>query len=795
MGDAERRASLLPLAGEGGERSEPDEGAADPHPSRIRATPSPASGRRRRPDLFARWRFVLALSLLLAALVPAALLIHTALSRADLLAPRATPIVYDRNGAFLTQVGARDAARVDYGYWPLGALPERVVRATLALEDRRFFEHPGVDPGAILRAGWNNLIGRGHRSGASTIAMQVARMQNPAPRGVTSKLVEAATAVALVARHGREAVLAHYLRLVPYGNGSHGIAHAARFYFDKPVEDLSWAEIALLSAIPQSPGRMNVFRENGLTLAKSRAARALNYLLRENIIDPAQVSLAKRQLAALRIESAPRRPGALHVALRYERLVREGRIEPASKQDPRIHATIDLALQDKIAGLARRYLSSWRSAGARQVAVMVVERGSGAVLADIGSADYHDRREGAFDFTRVPRSPGSTLKPFVYALAFERGALKATDILADLPEGASGVNNADGAFLGPLLPRQALANSRNVPATNLLRRVGVETNFHFLHDLGLHDLEAPAESFGVSMAIGSLPTRLESLVRAYGALAEDGRLAELIFAEEQKRRPSMRVMSSDTARLITSMLADPLARLPSFPRYGPLEFPFAVAVKTGTSQGYRDAWTIAYSRKAIVGVWLGRADAGTMSQLGGAASSARLAHAVLTHIHGAKPGDMTQDAFPAPQGRIPVEMCLTGGRNDGACGETLVEWVKPDEAPPVVTARLAAASDATPAPEPPRPAPDAVALAITTPEHNSHIWRNLEQPAPLNRLALQAAVSPHVEQIVWYVDGQPFALAEPDRPVFWPMQPGVHRIQARLPLQPGASRVVKVTIE
>lgn len=791
-------ASLLPLAGEGGERSEPDEGSLGAHPSRIRATPYFARGRRRAHDLYAlpfalskHSKFILALSLFIALLIPGTLVVRAALSRAELVAPRPTPIVYDRNGSFLTQVGARDAARIDYGYWPLAVLPERVVRATLALEDRRFFEHPGVDARAILRATWNNLTGRGHRSGASTIAMQVARMQNPAPRGFANKLLEAATAIALVARHGHEAVLAHYLRLVPYGNGSHGIAHAARFYFDKPVEDLSLAEIALLSAIPQSPGRMNVFRDDGSRLAKARGARALDYLRRENIFDAAQISLAGKQLASLRLSSAPRRPGALHVALRYEKLVSEDRIESPSGKDPRIRATIDLALQDKVASLARRYLSTWRSAGARQVAAIVVERGSGAVLADIGSADYHDPNGGAFDFTRVSRSPGSTLKPFVYALAFERGALKTTDIMADLPEGASGVNNADGAYLGPLLPRQALANSRNVPATNLLRRTGLEANFHFLHDLGLHDLEAPADSFGISMAIGSLPTRLENLVRAYGTLAEDGRLHDLVFASEQKRRPSIRVMSSDTARLVTSMLADPLARLPSFPRYGPLEFPFAVAVKTGTSQGYRDAWTIAYSRKAIVGVWLGRADAGTMTQLSGAASSARLAHAILTHIHGTKPGDLAEDAFPAPQGRIPIEMCLTGGRNNGACGETLVEWVKPDEAP----APTVSSPEATPTDEPPRSAPEAVALAVTTPEHNVHIWRNLEQPSASNKLALQASASPQVEQIVWYVDGRPFALAEPDKPVFWPMQPGVHRFQARLPLQPGASRVVKVTIE
>ena len=724
---------------------------------------------------------------IIVALVPSGFLIQTALSRAALTAPRPTPMVYDRNGAFLTQIGARDAARIDYGYWPLREIPPRVALATLALEDRRFSSHPGVDARAVLRAAWRNLTGRGRREGASTLAMQVARMQNPAPRGFAAKITEAATAVALVARHGRDAVLAHYLRLAPFGNGSHGVAHAARFYFDKPVEDLSLAEIALLAAVPQSPGRMNLFRESGLSLARARAARALNYLAHENLVEPGQIALATKQLATLRPIGAARRPGALHLSLRYEKLAHDGLVAPAAAHDSRIGATIDLSLQEKLALLARRYLSLWRSAGARQVALMVVERGTGAVLADIGSSDYRDWRDGAIDFTRALRSPGSTLKPFVYALAFERGALEPTDLLADVPEGASGVNNADGVFLGPMLPRQALANSRNVPATNLMRRVGLEANFEFLHDLGLHDLEAPAESFGLSMAIGALPTRLEHLMRAYGALAEDGVLSDLVFAKEQKRRRSIRVMSSDTARLVTSMLADPLARLPSFPRYGPLEYPFAVAVKTGTSQAYRDAWTIAFSRKVIVGVWIGRGDAGPMNRLSGASSSARLAHAALTLIHGVRPGEIEQDSFPPPQGRVPVEMCLSGGRSDGSCGETLVEWAKPDKTP---STRVAMGGEARPA-----PLEETVELAVTTPEHQTHIWRNPEQPAALNRLALRASAPASVEQILWIVDGRPFLLADADKPVFWPMQPGVHRIQARLPLRPGASRVVEVTIE
>jgi penicillin-binding protein 1C len=737
-----------------------------------------------------RSALLVALAVLATALRGGAIIMDEAASGADLVAPPASQIVYDRNGAFLTQIGraTRDAKgerRVDYGYWPLAHIPERVARATLILEDRRFYSHDGVDARAVLRALWDNLAHRRRMEGASTIAMQVARMQAPGPRSYTNKFWEAATALAIIARNGREATLAHYLRLAPYGLGSHGISHAARFYFDKPVDDLSWAQVALLAAIPQSPGRMNVTRESGLRLAKERARYAIAQLKKEGALDAMQAEMARRELAAMKPFEARRRPEALHLALRYERLARAGRVRAASPYDQRIRATIDLSIEREAAQLARRYLSIFRNAGARQVAIMVAERGTNAVIADVGSADYNDPRAGAFDFTRVPRSPGSTLKPFVYALALERNVLKPTDLLDDVPEGASGVANADGLYLGPMTPRQALANSRNVPATNLLRRVGLDANFNFLHELGLHDLKATPESFGISMAIGALPTRLEDLMRAYAAVADDGVMRGLSFARDEERAPPRRVMSLDTARLITSFLADPQARLPSFPRYGPLEYPFAVAVKTGTSQNYRDAWTLAFSHKYIVGVWIGRGDANGMRGLAGANSAARLAHAMMVKLHGAKPGEIAPETFAEPPGRVAIDLCRADA--GPSCAQILREWVKPEEiGAPALASSPARTEDAAVTDGP---------LVIATPEHNMHVWRNPEQPARLNKLALKLANGGKDAQIVWVVDGAPFAIAQADETVFWPMTPGAHRIQARLALAPVTSRAVRVIVE
>ncbi len=356
----------------------------------------------------------------------------------------------------------------------------------------------------------------------------------------------------------------------------------------------------------------------------------------------------------------------------------------------------------------RAHLRAWRQAGAQQVAVMVVRRGTREVLADVASAGYDSRPGGAIDYSAALRSPGSTLKPFLYALGLDRRLIAPQDVLADLPEGAAGISNADHDFLGPLLPRQALANSRNVPATNLLRRIGLADGFGFLRALGLHQLDGPAERFGLAMAIGALPTSLDRLMRAYATLAEDGMDGRL----RGSWRPgaAAALISVDAARLVGRFLSDPLARLPSFPRYGSSEFPFAVALKTGTSQGYRDAWTLEWSRDYLVGVWVGRADAGPMTQLSGARAAARAGAGDHAALHGAGPhrpaGGRVRRPARARAGRA---VHRHGRRAEPGCDQRLAEWVRPARRGPHRR-------------RPPR-------LSIVQPDPDTHVWRNPEAPA------------------------------------------------------------------
>ncbi len=408
---------------------------------------------------------------------------------------------------------------------------------------------------------------------------------------------------------------------------------------------------------------------------------------------------------------------------------------------------------------------------------MVVSRHSRQVLADIGSAGFNTLPAGRIDFSRAVRSPGSTLKPFLYALALERGTLTPTQVMQDLPDTASGIGNFDGGYLGPLLPRQALANSRNVPAINLLRETGLQRSFVRLRELGLHDLQGSADRFGLSMAIGALPSSLDRLMRAYATLAEDGADTPLMWLSAQDPIPPRQLIPLPVARQVALFLADPMARLPSFQRYGPTEYPFAVALKTGTSQGYRDAWVIAWSLDYEVGVWVGRADAGPMTRLSGGISAADLAQAILLQLHGVTRGDLTAGTFaPPPAGRR-AELCTATGALAGpACPSRITEFVDATIRPPALTAAIAN-------------------LSIVSPATQTRIWRNPEIPPSLDRLVLRAQVSPGIHQIVWLIDGEAFATADPASPLTWPMRPGTHRFQIRLPLQPGASRVVTVQVE
>ena len=744
-----------------------------------------------------------------------------------LAAPPPTPLFEDRYGEFLAE--SEDGL---LGFWQIPTpLPERLVACLLAIEDRRFFEHNGIDGRALFRALWKNLSGE-PRQGASTLAMQVARLQDPSERTYRNKLREMATARLLIGRFGHDRVLAHYLAIAPQGNRMHGMAYAARRYFRKPVQDLSWAEASLLSALPKAPGEMNLYTPRGLQRAKKRAGLILDLLLRRTTLNAETHAAARRQLADMAIPVKEVRP--FHS---YHAILRMNESWHGEVSQP-VRTTLDLGLQDRVDMLAYETIRRYRPLGAGNIAVIVADVHDGAILSYIGSDFYaDDTHAGAIDYARVPRSSGSTLKPFLYALGLESGAFSANSVIADLPlhithpSGHYSVSNYDEGYLGPLLYRQALANSRNVPAVQVLKRVGLTPSLDFFQRLGLTDQSQPANYYGLGMAIGGVYVTLHDLVAAYGVLANDGHAFQLQWFQDFKHQTLReRLLSEETARHISLFLSDPQARLPSFPRTGSLEYPFPVAVKTGTSQGYRDGWCVAFSREYLVGVWLGHPDHLKMKKVGGA-DAAVLVKEIMMLLHPEASRGVWVQPFPPPRGYTAVKLCpLSGGLAVPECTGVVLEYL-PEKAalpePAMVHRKIAVdgltgrrAGLGTPGeriqfreylvlppefadwgakrglgPPPPANGPQDTQVTVQAPADGSRLMLDPDTPHEFQSLALQASVTPAVPELVWYVDGAPFARAEYPYTARWALQPGTHRFQARFPNAAVASAPVTVTVE
>lgn len=734
------------------------------------------------------------------------------LSRAELSAPAPTVWITDRHGRFLGAVSGASDGRL--GFWPVEHPPLRVESALLAIEDQHFWDHSGVDTGAVVRAVGQNMRHGRRISGASTLAMQVARMQRPADRTWSAKLTEAATALALVQRHGRRAILDHYLRLAPYGNEVHGIAFAARWYFDKPIEDLSWAEVVFLTALPQAPGLMNPYTERGRRRARVRAERIIEAMVAQGRMSEAEAHEARNGLERLQIRDRPaREPATLHALLALA--------EGTPRHRPQaLRATLDLDVQTRAVARVKGFLNHHADDGVQTAALVVVDLQDQAVLAAVGSGGYDDTAPGgALDFTRIRRSPGSTVKPFVYALALQTGALTATTPVDDLARAQDGIGNADGKFQGPLLPAFALGNSRNVPAVALVERLGIEPVHALYRRLGLHDTARTGEGHGLGLALGSQPVRLIDLAAASTALARDGRLRPLRWRQDDPQVPGEAIFTPEIARQIAGFLADGSARLPTFPTLARLPFP--VALKTGTSTGWRDGWTVAWSRRYLVVAWVGRPDGRPMRRLGGAQVASQLVVPLLEALHPQAAQGLEDLGFPLPEGWHTETVCALSGHTPTPACDRITTVPRGPQSPDLGRCtvhvqhffdRRTGEPTAPSAPEaerrtfldlpgrytawmaqnglhpPPGRRPTtplhqgiAPTLRITSPRNGTDLLRDPEAPAGLGTLALTAAVDPPGAEVLWSVNGVPFALVGPPYTVRWPLVPGEHRIEARIP--------------
>lgn len=552
-----------------------------------------------------------------------------------------------------------------------GEFPPVLVEATLAAEDSRFFRHNGVDFPGTLRAARDALIHRRFVSGASTITQQTIKLYSPPrERNLRTKLIEILSARKLEMFAGKEEILAAYLNHLPYGNQFTGARAAARGYFGKPLADLSLAEAALLAGLPNKPSRLNPWRNrNG---ARARQHWILERMREEGYISEAE--FAGALVATLRFLPGPSQTfHGPHFVELVERLEEEKVSDARADRIPLV-TTLDLELQDFVESAVTAELSRLaqqaNEADDLQAAVVVIDNATGDVLSLTGSRSFFHSRSGQINGAWTPRSAGSTLKPFTYLLAFERG-YHAASVLADTPieyvtsTGTYQPVNFDRRFSGPVPIRRALANSLNVPAVKLLDRIGGPGLLHetLSRDLGFSSLDREPGEYGLGLTLGNAEVRLLELANAYACLARLGEHRPFRIvrpatpeggdaANRKAAQTGRRVFDRSATWLIADILSDDRARVEAFGLGSALDLPFRAAVKTGTSTDFRDNWTLGFTPGFTVGVWVGRFDNRPLNRISGAIGAAPIFHRVLTHLH----RDREPSWFERPDGAVLVEV-------------------------------------------------------------------------------------------------------------------------------------------
>ena len=703
-------------------------------------------------------------------------------------------IVLDANGAVLER-DARDGFRIPV---PLTQIAPRLLQATISAEDRRFAGHVGVDPLAVARA----LSTRASQpSGASTITQQLARrlyLPGDARPLLVRKVDEMRIAVMLEARYSKAEILSFYLNDVYYGRGAYGVEAASRVYFGISARNLDLAHAAYLAGLPQRPS------EHDSGAALSRQVYVLDRMAEDGwITEPESRAARAQQIDVVPDVGAP----AAHQFVSYAR-AELARVRPdlAQRDGLVIETTLDAGLQAEILRLARVRLEPLADRNVTDAAVVAIQPRTGRIVAMLGSATDGDARYGGdINMAITPRQPGSALKPFVYAAAFERGYTPATALL-DVPttfetnEATYAPLNFDRTFHGVVPLRVALASSLNVPAVRTVDAIGLDAALEMLQRVGLRSLDN-ATTYGLSLALGGGEVTLLELTNAYASLAAGGELAEpyavtrvrdsagrLLY--ERAPHPTRRVLSAQHAYLLTDILSDRDARIPGFGGQTPFELPFPAAAKSGTSTGFRDVWTLGFVPDLAIGVWAGNADASAMTDVSGVEGAgpiwrdAMLAASLARPTSPfARPDGITEVTVCAPTGLLPGPWCPSPSRERfargteptdveryyrrGPAGEVLID-------PPLEARRWAqdaglslASADVTAAPS------GADVVRIVTPASGSVIYRAPELAT--NELVLRASAAPGVTRVAFAIDGA--AVGEtngPDGEVAWGLAPGRH---------------------
>ncbi|MEM7428840.1 MAG: penicillin-binding protein 1C [Pseudomonadota bacterium] len=510
----------------------------------------------------------------------------------------------------------------------LDEVDREFIKLLIAYEDQRFWTHPGVDGLALVRAAGQWVANGRIVSGGSTLTMQLARLLEPRrERSLKAKLRQMARAIQLERKLGKREILQLYLERAPYGGNLEGIRAASLAYFGRSPRELSLAQAALLVALPQSPERRRPDRFPE-TARKARDT-VLKRTALEGVIEPGEISRAARA-------SVPRRRGLLpyHAPHLAERL-------KAAAPKLRTHkTTLNLSAQKALEQVARNAVAGL----GREVSVALVlaDAETGRILAEVGSADILDAgRSGWIDMTRAVRSPGSALKPFIYGLAFEQGMARPETLILDAPADFAGYRpeNFDLGYQGEVSVRRALQLSLNVPAVHLLDAVGPQRLMASFRRAGVSATLPRGKPAGLAIGLGGVGITLRDLVQLYSGLANEGRAVRLHDRPGLPDQKTSQVLEPAAVWHVTDVLSGTpapigVARLP-------------IAYKTGTSYGYRDAWSVGYDGRYVLGVWVGRPDNAPVPGMTGRKSAAPILFDAFSRL------DLKRVPFPAaPAGAV-----------------------------------------------------------------------------------------------------------------------------------------------
>ena len=688
-------------------------------------------------------------------------------------------------------------------------LPDALVQATLAAEDARFFHHPGIDPLAVVRALWHDVRARRMVEGGSTLTQQAVKVLIHRDRSAAGKLREALLALRVEHHLSKREILALYLNVAPYGNQLQGAEAASRAYFDTSAQNLTPAQAALLAGLPQRPTALDPYRHEAAARRRQQwvleRMRSLGFLSAEDY-----EAARNERLRIVRTERAFLAPHFVERAL-------AGIPGPPPR---RVETTLDAALQREVAGIVDRHRARLIRHGAYNVAVAVLDNRTSEWRAWEGSGDYLDQDHGgAIDGVVTPRQPGSALKPFTYALAFEQGYTPASvlpDLPSHFPTAVSGVlyspRNYDGVFRGPLRARAALAGSENVPAVWLLSRTGVPDLLRVLRRVGLTTLGKTPDYYGYALTMGDAEVRLDELVAAYAAIARGGSWRRPTSVRHVDPPSEERVMSPRAAFWLADVLSDDDARAYIFGAGGSLDFPFRVAVKTGTSQAYHDNWTIGFTRDVTVGVWVGNFDRTPLQNSSGVTGAAPIFHDVMLAAQArmGRPAAAADDPLvDRPSDLAPRVICALSGREATEyCPRLETEWI-PTDRPAALCRWHRRQSDRVVVDWPPAyrawarqqgllvsTAPDALAkravsrtnaappsararaerLRIVNPPPGATYLFDPTLRAEFQTLPLRAVAEAGAARLAWEIDGRAVGTSLVDRALDWPLARGAHTV-------------------